>query len=54
MVYYYYDTFMQRVHLRGGYCRVPDYQASTAAGFVLPVFMTCSMDKILKIITVVS
>ena len=50
---YVFYTFMKRVHPRGGYCRVPDCQASTAAGFVLPVFMLCSVYENLKIITVV-
>ena len=45
---------MKRVHLRGGYCRVPDFQASTAAGFVLPMFMSCPMDEKFEIITIVS
>ena len=45
---------MKRVHLRGGYCRVPDSQASTAAGFVLPLFMSCSVDENFEIITIVS
>ena len=44
---------MKLVHPRGGYCRVPDCQASTAAGFVLPVFMSCSVYKNVEIITVV-